>query len=102
MWVYAYWDTNGSAYIQPFHRQEKAAEHAFTRIAGYVARDMRNYGNKNMPRELSLVKVELDKLERDKTLENAIKLITMYEDYAGLVIGQRSACHEIRDVKMVE
>jgi hypothetical protein len=102
MWVYAHWDNGGQAYIQPFHKQEKAAEHAFTRVSSYVARDMRNYGNKNMPRELSLVKVELDNLEGCRSFENALKVIAMYEDYMGLIVGQRSPCHGIRDVKMVE
>ena len=102
MWIYAHWNTNGSTYIQPFHRQDKAAEHAFSRIASYVASDTRSYGNKNMPKELTMLKVEMDRLADAKTMDNAMKIIAMYEEYLQLVVGQVSPYHDIRDVKMVE
>lgn len=104
MWLYAHWSTNGSTYVQPFHKEEKAVEHAFMRLHSYVANDLRNYGNKNMPKELTMVKLELERLDSafEKTVDNARRLIRMYEDYMRLVLGRQSAYHDIREVKIVE
>lgn len=102
MFVYAHWPVNGHPYMQPFHKQEKAIEHAFSRLISYVANDKRNYGNKNMPRELTLVQVGLERLSNDKTIENIAKLIALYEDYVRVANGRSSPYHEIRDVKIVE
>jgi site-specific recombinase len=101
MWIYAHWQANGTGYLMPFHKQEKAADHAFSRLHSQIAHEVRNYTNKTMPKELTELKLAIEQCDGNRTVENAKKIIDMYERFLRIV-GNASMHHSLEDIKLVE
>lgn len=55
-----------------------------------------------LPDELVKAKSQLERCTKEKTVDNAVKLIELYEEYLKHVIGKESALHTIKDVRIVE
>jgi hypothetical protein len=104
MFLYAYWpkDTNTAQQWQAFNTEEKAADFVFDKIHRLCYGEMPLYKSpSSIPEELTKVEA-FQKDCKKHSIEAAIKLISLYEEYILYVRGIENPLHILKHIQTVE